>query len=155
MAQAEEPAQPDARDTSVGISAAAPTGAVLTGAAAPGIAPTGAVPVGADIDHFRRAWPLILEAVKKRQIGLSAVLSEGRPETVDGDTLVVKFPAGYKFQADMVSRGDNPRVITEALHEITGRDFKVAARVAVQELPEPESREEDARILSKDELLRC
>jgi DNA polymerase-3 subunit gamma/tau len=134
--QAEEPAQPDAPGTPLDTT------------------PLGGVHLGADIDHFRRAWPLILEAVKKRQVGLYAVLSEGRPETVDGDTLVVKFPAGYNFQADMVSRGDNPRVITEALHEITGRDFKVAARVAVQELPETESREEDARILSKDELLR-
>jgi hypothetical protein len=108
----------------------------------------------ADIDHFRRGWPLVLEAVKKRQIGLHAVLSEGRPESVEGDTLVVKFPAGYRFQADMVSRGENPQVITEALREITGRPLRVVARVAEQERQEPEATEEDARILSRDELLR-
>jgi DNA polymerase III subunit gamma/tau len=107
----------------------------------------------ADIDHFRRGWPLVLEAVKRRQVGLSAVLAEGRPESVDGDTLVVKFPAGYKFQADMVSRGENPQVIAEALREITDRPLKVVARVAVQERPEAEMQEEDARILSKEELL--
>jgi DNA polymerase III subunit gamma/tau len=110
--------------------------------------------MAADIDHFRRGWPLVLEAVKKRQIGLFAVLSEGRPESVDGDTLVVKFPAGYNFQAGMVSRGDNPRVITEALREVTNRSLKVVARVTDQEQPEAEAVEEDARILSKDELLR-
>jgi DNA polymerase III subunit gamma/tau len=107
----------------------------------------------ADIDHFRRGWPLVLEAVKRRQAGLFAVLSEGRPESLDGDTLVVKFPAGYKFQADMVARGENPQVITEALREITDKPLKVVARVAVQEQPEAERQEEDARILSKDELL--
>ncbi len=90
--------------------------------------------MAADIDHFRRGWPLVLEAVKKRQIGLFAVLSEGRPESVDGDILVVKFPAGYNFQAGMVSRGDNPRVITEALREVTDRALKVVARVTEQEL---------------------
>jgi DNA polymerase III subunit gamma/tau len=107
----------------------------------------------ADIDHFRRAWPLVLEAVKKRQMGLHALLFEGRPESVDGDTLVIKFPAGYKFQADMAGRGENPQVISEALHEVTGTHLKVVARVAVQEQPDPEPEEEDARILSKDELL--
>ena len=107
----------------------------------------------ADIDHFRRGWPLVLEAVKKRQAGLFAVLSEGRPESLDGDTLVVKFPAGYKFQADMVARGENPRVITEALREITDKPLKIVARMAVQEQPETELQEEDARLLSKDELL--
>ncbi len=107
----------------------------------------------ADIDHFRRAWPLVLEAVKKRQMGLHALLFEGRPESVDGDTLVLKFPAGYKFQADMAGRGENPQVISEALREVTGSHLKVVARVAVQEQPDPEPGEEDARILSKDELL--
>ncbi len=91
--------------------------------------------------------------MKKRQIGLSAVLAEGRPESLDGDTLVIKFPAGYKFQADMVGRGENPRVVTEALREITDRQFNVVARVAVQEPSEPEPADEDVRILSRDELL--
>jgi DNA polymerase-3 subunit gamma/tau len=109
--------------------------------------------VTADVDHFRRAWPLVLEAVKKRQSGLHAILAEGRPESVDGDTLVIKFPAGYRFQADMVGRGENPHVITEAVQEVTGKRLNVVARVTVQERPEPEPREEDARILSKDELL--
>ena len=106
-----------------------------------------------DIDHFRRAWPLVMEAVKKRQSGLYAVLAQGRPESVDGDTLVVKFPAGYRFQADMVGRGENPQVIAEAVWEVTDKRLKVVARVAVQEQPEPAPGEEDARILSKDELL--
>jgi DNA polymerase III subunit gamma/tau len=105
-----------------------------------------------DIDHLRRAWPLVLEAVKKRQIGLFAILSEGRPENLDGDTLVVKFPAGYRFQAEMMGRGENPQVISDALREIAGKPFKVVARVAVQEPAEPEPGEEDVRI-PRDELL--
>ncbi len=140
-------------DDGVDASAPAPAGQEAGDQPAPQPPEHGSL-AGTDIDHFRRAWPLILEAVKKRQVGLYAVLSEGRPEKLDGDTLVVKFPAGYKFQADMVTRGTNPQVVTEALREITGRELKVVARVAVQENPEPESPEEDARILSKDELLQ-
>jgi hypothetical protein len=107
----------------------------------------------ADIDHLRRGWPMVLEAVKRRKPGLHAFLSEGRPETMDGNTLVIKFPAGYKLQADMVSRDDNQQVIAEALRGIVDRPLKVTARVAEQERLEAEPQEEDARILSRDELL--
>jgi hypothetical protein len=107
-----------------------------------------------DVDHLRRAWPLVLEAVKKRQAGLSAVLAEGRPESLEGNELVIKFPAGYSFQANQVSRGDNPRVIADALREITGRELRVTTRMAVESTAQPAGEEEDARILSKDELIR-
>jgi DNA polymerase-3 subunit gamma/tau len=118
--------------------------------------PAGARPatIQADIDHLKRAWPVVLEAIKKRQAGLSAVLAEGRPESLDGNELVVKFPAGYGFQANQVSRGDNPMVIADALKEITGRDLRVVARVATEPAAEPAAGDEDARILSKDELIR-
>jgi DNA polymerase III subunit gamma/tau len=124
-----------------------PAAAVDSGGAAAGAG------MPADIDHLRRGWPSVLEAVKRRAVGLYAVLSEGRPESVEDDVLVVKFPAGYKFQADMVSRGDNPQVIAEALRGIVDRPLKVVARVAAQEQLEPEPQEEDARILGRDELL--
>ena len=110
--------------------------------------------IQADIDHLKRAWPVVLDAVKRRQAGLSAVLAEGRPDSLEGDELVVKFPAGYGFQANQVSRGDNPKVLAEALREITGRALRVVPRVAAEESPEPAVEDEDARILSKDELIR-
>ena len=122
-------------------------------------APEGARPaatgpvIPADIEHFRRGWPLVIEAVKRRQPGLSSLLAEGRPESIDGGTLVVKFAAGNKFQYDMVSRGDNPQVIGEAIREIADMPLKFVARLAAQERLETEFQEEDARILSKDELL--
>ncbi len=110
--------------------------------------------IQADIDHLKRAWPLVLEAVKKRQAGLSAVLAEGRPESLEGDEFVVKFPAGYGFQANQVSRGENPRVIAEALREITGRTMRVVATVAAEQAGEAAPQDGDARILSKDDLIR-
>ncbi|MFH1834175.1 MAG: DNA polymerase III subunit gamma/tau [bacterium] len=107
-----------------------------------------------DVDHLTRAWPLILEAVKKRQAGLSAVLSEGRPDSLEGNELVIKFPAGYNFQANQVGRGDNPRVIAEVLREVTGKELRVTTRMGVGATSQPAAEDEDARILSKDELIR-
>ena len=107
-----------------------------------------------DIDHLRRAWPVVLEAVKKRQAGLSAVLGEGAPESLEGDALVIRFPAGYGFQASQVAKGDNPRVIGEALREVTGKQLGISARLAAEEGDKAGAAEEDARILSRDEVIR-
>jgi hypothetical protein len=85
---------------------------------------------------------------------LSAVLTDGRPESLEGDELVIGFPAGNAFQADQVSRGDNPRVLSDVLREITGRNLRITTRMAAEPAPQAADREEDARILSKDELIR-
>ncbi len=107
-----------------------------------------------DIDHLKRAWPLVLEAVKKRQRGLPALLGEGRPDSLDDNELVIKFPAGYSFQANQVARGENPRIIAEALLEVTGTELRVTTKLAPGAAPEPAAADEDARILNKDELIR-
>jgi DNA polymerase-3 subunit gamma/tau len=116
--------------------------------------PAPAPTVMPEIDHLRRAWPLILEAVKRRVPGLPALLGEGRPESLIDNELVIKFPAGYSFQANQVARGDNPRIIAEALLEVTGTELRVTTKLAPGPLPEPAAPDEDARILSKDELIR-
>jgi DNA polymerase-3 subunit gamma/tau len=147
-------------DTGSGAAPEAPTSAdeispgADAGTAAPGQPAGHPGTIQADIDHLKRAWPVVLDAVKSRQAGLFAVLAEGRPDTLEGRDLVIRFPAGYGFQADQVSRGTNPRVISEALKEITGRDLRVIVKVAAEPAAEPAAAEEDVRILSKDELIR-
>ncbi len=117
-------------------------------------APAPAPQVKPDIDHLRRAWPVVLEAVKKRQAGLSAVLGEGSPESLEGDTLVISFPAGYSFQANQVVKAENPRVIGEALREVTGKELRITSRLAPEGAQKPAAPEEDATLLSRDELIR-
>jgi DNA polymerase-3 subunit gamma/tau len=106
-----------------------------------------------DVDHLKRAWPIVLDAVKKRQVSLAAVLGEGSPDSLEGDTLVIKFPAGYGFQAGQVAHGQNSKVITEALQELTGKPLRVSAVLSQQAEQVPAVVEEDARILSQDELI--
>ncbi|MBN1319198.1 MAG: DNA polymerase III subunit gamma/tau [Thermoleophilia bacterium] len=116
-------------------------------------APTSAT-IRADVDHLRRAWPVILEAVKTRKPALCAVLGEGRPDSLEDDELVIKFPAGHSFAANQVARDDNPRVIAEALLEVTGAHLRVTTRLAPEPTGEPAAPDEGARILNKDELIR-
>lgn len=96
---------------------------------------------------------MLLDAVNKRRAGLAAVLAEGRLDTIEGDEVVIKFPAGCRFQADQVARGQNPQVIAAALRDLTGRDLRVRTRLAEEPAPAAPS-EEDARILSTDELIK-
>ncbi|MBC7294481.1 MAG: hypothetical protein H5T84_10365 [Thermoleophilia bacterium] len=72
---------------------------------------------------------------------------------MSGDELVIVFPAGHRFQADQVERGDNPRILAEILREITGRPLRVTARVLADPAAGQEQRGEDARILTSDELI--
>jgi DNA polymerase-3 subunit gamma/tau len=148
MAESDEAALSGREIPSPGKAAASPAPEIKT---AP---PEGPATVKADIDHLRRAWPLVLEAVKKRQAGLSAVLGEGRPDGLENDELIIRFPAGYSFQADQVTRGDNPRILSEVLRDITGKDLRIATRLAADTAAPAVEKEEDARILSKDELIR-
>jgi len=145
-ARRESPVAETATRAGAGQRVTAPPQPVAPTPAAPGVTP--------DLEHIRRAWPLVLEAVKKRSVALFAVLQEGRPDTIEEDELVIRFPAGYRFQADQVARGDNPRVISEVLGTVTGRALKVTARVSEDETAAPEPEKEDARILSREELIR-
>lgn len=122
-------------------------------APAPGSVAASRGAIQADADHLRRAWSVLLDAVNKRQAGLAAVLSEGRVDTIEGDEVVIKFPAGCRFQADQVTRGKNPQVIAAALRDLTGRDLRIRTRLAEESAPAA-APEEDARILRKDELIR-
>jgi DNA polymerase-3 subunit gamma/tau len=131
-----------------------PAGAASAPAAPAAVEPAPGRGVRADIDHLRRAWPVLLEAVKKRQPGLAAVLGEGQPDSLDGNELLIKFPAGYGFQANLVAREDNRSIVAEALREVTGKELRVATKLANEPAPEVAAKSEDARILSRDELLR-
>jgi DNA polymerase-3 subunit gamma/tau len=134
--------------------AAEPPAAEMADAEPPAAEPSQHGTVLPDIDHLKRAWPIVLDAVKKRQAGLAAVLGEGSPDTLEGDTLVIKFPAGYGFQANQVARGENPTVITEALQEVTGKPLRVSTTLARQAEETAAVVKEDARILSNDELIK-
>jgi DNA polymerase-3 subunit gamma/tau len=105
------------------------------------------------IDNLKRAWPHILQTVKNHRPALHAVLSESRPETLEGDTLTIKFPVGTGFAATQASKPDNLNFVTDVLSEVTGRRFEIVVRLAGAD-PEPEEPEEGrARILTKEELI--
>ena len=108
------------------------------------------------LDNLKRAWPVVLNAIKRHNKGaLFAILSEGRPDSLEGDTLVVKFPRGKEFLASQVARPENSRLLSEAMLELTGVAMTVVARVAGVQAAPAESPEESARILTQQELIQA
>jgi len=115
--------------------------------------PTATGHIEVSVDGLKRAWPIILNAVNRRRPGLHALLAEGRPDAVEGDALVIKFPQGMEFQAAQVDRPDNAGLLTHILLELTGRELRLEVRVMGSPAPDPEAEDERARILTRDELL--
>ena len=113
-----------------------------------------AQPMELSLDTLRRAWSIILNAVKRLRPGFAATLAEGRPDSLEGDLLVIKFPQGMDFQASQVSSQDNAGVLVDALLQITKRELRVQARVAGPSPREAAQEEEHARILSEAELIQ-
>ena len=70
----------------------------------PGASQRAAQPMELSLDTLRRAWSIILNAVKRQRPGFAATLAEGRPESLEGDLLVIKFPQGMDFQASQVGQ---------------------------------------------------
>lgn len=106
------------------------------------------------VDNLRRAWPVILSAVKNRRPSLYAVLSESRPESLERDTLTLRFPQGADFAAAQAGKQDNMAFLADALADVTGRRFTVITKLAgaATEVEEPDDAR--ARILTKNELLQ-
>ncbi|GAB4254884.1 MAG: DNA polymerase III subunit gamma/tau [Thermoleophilia bacterium] len=120
----------------------------------PAQSPGDAAHIEADIEHLRRAWPVVLNAVKNRnKVALHAVLSEGRPESLANNTLVIGFPAGMDFQATQLQRPDNKGYLAQILRDLTGREIDIEAKVAGRPPEAAESQGEGARILTQEELL--
>ncbi len=150
-----EPA-PVAEPTSTAPSPTSPSGAAPSTSTpappAPQDPPLPSIP--ADIDSLARSWSSVVEAVRTRQQGLATILADGAPTKLEGDTLVIEFPTGCSFQAGQVTCGQNPRLLTEVLSEITGKSLRVVAESKGKPQQPPAATKGDARILSNDELIR-
>lgn len=125
---------------------------------APSSSPAGTPAAGQQvpftIDHLKRAWGVLLERLKARRPGLHAVVMEGTPESLEGTTLVIRFPPGMDFQANQMEAAENSLIMSEELRALTGVGVRVVARVSTSaETEEKESPEASVRILRTSELI--
>jgi len=77
------------------------------------------------LDKIARAWSVILTQVKKKKIPLYSLLQEARPLELDGNVLVLGFPAGAGFHKTQVEKPNYMEVIRDVLTEMTGANLTV------------------------------
>ncbi|MEA2501618.1 MAG: polymerase subunit gamma/tau [Actinomycetota bacterium] len=109
--------------------------------AAPGPAPAPAASGEVDIERVQRAWPAVMELVKKRKITAHAMFLSAAPaEFADGE-LVLQFPPINRFHRDKVSEPGSGYLspLVEAIFETFGVRPAIRCVLGQNETPAPVS----------------
>jgi DNA polymerase-3 subunit gamma/tau len=109
--------------------------------AAPGPAPAPAASGEVDIERVQRAWPAVMELVKKRKITAHAMFLSAAPaEFADGE-LVLQFPPINRFHRDKVSEPGSGYLspLVEAIFETFGVRPAIRCVLGQNEAPAPVS----------------
>lgn len=72
------------------------------------------------LEKIEKLWSDILKEIKKRKISAHAVLMEGKPATVDRNTLLIVFKEGFGFHKEAAGNSPNKEFIEGVLEEILG-----------------------------------
>jgi DNA polymerase-3 subunit gamma/tau len=98
-------------------------------------------PPAVELEQLQEAWQrTIVPAVEEKSIPTASVLREAHPAGLEGDTLVVEFPASAAFHRRLAEDPKNATLLQDALYEITGR--RLSLSFAVGENGGEEEREE-------------
>jgi hypothetical protein len=82
--------------------------------------------------------------VSEKSIPTGSVLAEARPVALEGDRLVLEFPAAASFHRGLAEDPKNAEVLAAVLHEVTGRRLALAFELGEAPPEEPESEKEPA-----------
>jgi len=156
IGRATQPAQPAAAPEQPPAKAAAP--APTPPAETASEPEAGVEPPLLDFDQLRQAWePAVLSEVERRSIPTASVLREARPVGLEGDRLVLEFPASAGFHRNFAEEPRNAALLAEVLHQVTGRhlaiDFAVGDAIdeaADEADPDAPTSEEEFLSLMKD-----
>jgi len=77
-----------------------------------------AVAAAVAIDDVRSQWARILEQLKRTKMFCHALLIEGIPLRVEGNTLVVGLRTGYNFHIENLHKPENRSVVEAALEQV-------------------------------------
>jgi DNA polymerase-3 subunit gamma/tau len=106
------------------------------------------------LDQLQDAWTRsVLPAIRERSIPVATLLGEAHPVALEDDTLTLEFAPAADFHRRQVEDQRNVALLSEALHEVTGRKLAVQTTIgagpATASEEEPRS-EEDFLALLKD-----
>jgi len=77
------------------------------------------------INEVRNTWPLVLNGIKTEKISAALFLLEGSPSHMEGQSLIVNFPAQFVFYKEALERAENVAIIEKYLKEALGKNIKI------------------------------
>jgi DNA polymerase-3 subunit gamma/tau len=106
-----------------------------------------------DFEQLRQAWePAVLSEVERRSIPTASVLREARPVALEGDRLLLEFPASAAFHRTFAEEPRNAALLAEVLHTVTGRYLTIEFAVG-EPAPDTEDETEPDAPTSEEEFV--
>jgi len=100
-------------------------------------------PPSVELEQLQEAWQrTVVPAVEERSIPTASVLREAHPARLEGDTLVLEFPANASFHRQLAEDPKNATLLQDALYEVTGRRLALSFAVGENGGDDAEEREE-------------
>jgi DNA polymerase-3 subunit gamma/tau len=91
-----------------------------------------------DLDQVQHAWrQAVLPALEERSIPTASMLREAKPVELAGTRLVIEFPPWASFHRNLAEEPKNVQLLTEVLHEVTGRRLTPAFAIGEGPAEEP------------------
>jgi hypothetical protein len=110
-------------------------------------------PASLDIDRISRAWPLILEKVKRRKISSHAMLLPATPVGWKHGELVLEFEPRSRFHRDKISEPAQHGPLLDAFHEVLGVRPTLMCVLGSEAPPVTEAPVSDGMGPSREELV--
>jgi len=95
----------------------------------PQVAPAAAGSAIVTIDDVRRQWARVLEDIKRTKMICHALLIDGTPLEVSGDTLTVGLRSVYAFHMENLNRPENRDIVEGALARVLSKPLRFRCRL--------------------------
>ena len=93
------------------------------------MAPAAAGSAIVTIDDVRRQWARVLEDIKRTKMICHALLIDGTPLEVSGDTLTVGLRSVYAFHMENLNRPENRDIVEGALARVLSKPLRFRCRL--------------------------
>lgn len=81
-------------------------------------------------------WPLILKTVKGQRESMYSLLAEAKIESGNKNELLLVFPPGREFNAELAGKEDNRKFLEEVISKSCGKQFTL--KLKVKGMPKPD-----------------
>jgi len=78
----------------------------------------------ADFNGLLNSWNNVINYIMPKKISVASYLQEGRPVSLESNTLTIGFPKALLFHKEVLESAENRRLIEESVKEVLGLDLK-------------------------------